>query len=232
MPEKKWFLVDIDHTLVETEQFQFQARSETVDTFSDHVMTEDEYIINYCGRSTFQNAQDLVYALHIKTPVEDVFAFRQQRIQEIIGQQKYFNLMEGAEVFAKYIVENKIPTVLVTWGGQQESIAKLQKSALLDVFKDSNLPLISEERYTKGKPDPEAYILGKKLLSALFEKQNMCVEVFEDTSAGMLSGLAAWVDIVNIIPHKRSQYWFDLITNKDHRVRTLTSLLAYEWLVS
>jgi len=53
---------------------------------------------------------------------------------------------------------------------------------------------VTAERVARGKPEPDAYLLGAQLLGLAPEE---CV-VVEDAPAGILSGLAAGSDVIAV----------------------------------
>lgn len=203
---KIWLGIDIDHTLVETEQFQYQAWLEVLwDTIP---FSQELYSNNYCWRGSWEIAQELSQILHVDP--KEFYHERTKILDAIINEEKYFKLLPWVERFFTHVHAYDIPYILITWWSRKESREKINKSALKDILRKGT-EIISKDDYTYSKPNAEAYLLGKKILKNTPGGQNIEKFIaFEDTIAGMLSALDAGYDNVHIIPHIRSQSSFDI----------------------
>lgn len=201
-----WLAIDIDHTLLRTEQFQYQAWKKVL--HSSMSFSQEEYSTKYCWRWSREIAQELAAIMSIDP--EKFYADRMKKLDHILEQQQEFSLMPEVEKFFSYIRQNKIPYALVTWGSEKESIDKINKSPLRHIFSQEKIPLVSKDDYVHSKPNPEPYIIGKQKLQELPGGSHITKFVaFEDTLAWMLSALDAGYDAIHIIPHKWSKLSFD-----------------------
>lgn len=222
-----WFAVDMDHTLLRTEPFQYQAWKKVL--HSSIPFSQEEYSAKYCWRWSREIAQELAAIMSVDP--ETFYADRMKKLDQILEQQKQFSLMPGVEKFFSYIRQNKIPYVLVTWGSEKESINKVNKSDLKHILSQKKIPLVSKDNYIHSKPHPEPYVIGKQKLQDLpGGKYIKKFVAFEDTLPGMLSALDAGYDNVYIIPHTWSKISFDNYIHKHwlpKNVMQLKSLADY-----
>lgn len=216
-----WFAIDIDHTLLRTEQFQYQAWKKVL--HPSIPFSQEEYSANYCGRWSKEIAQELANIM--SADPETFYADRMNVLDHILERQKQFSLMPGVEKFFSYIRQNKIPYALVTWWSKEESINKINKSNLKHILSQKIIPLVSKNDYTHSKPHPEPYIIGKQKLQELPGGRYITKFVaFEDTLSWMLSALDAWYDNVYIIPHIWSKLSFDKYIQKHWLPKNVTQL--------
>jgi len=177
-----WLAIDIDHTLLRTEQFQYEAWKKTLG--HTERFTEKLYCNTYCGRGSWEIAQEIVVILS-RDPKE-LYEERMRKLDNILSKQKSFVLCAGAEMFFDYIHQEKLPYVLVTGWSKQESNEKIAKSDLKNIIKKDN-PIITKDDYTCSKPNPEPYLMAKEVLKKLHGGDYIKKYIgFEDTVAGML----------------------------------------------
>ncbi len=84
-------------------------------------------------------------------------------------------------------------------------------------MKAGNIPmpdiLITAEQITKGKPDPEPYLLGASQIGIAPEE---CI-VFEDAPAGIASGLSAQSKTIGILSHAEPEMLFNVDCIKSYK---------------
>lgn len=97
--------------------------------------------------------------------------------------------LPGAKRLLDHLNQLGVPWAIVTSGSNPVANARV---------KAGNLPIpevfITAERVARGKPEPDAYLLGAELLG--FTPQE-CI-VFEDAPAGIASALAAGCQVVAV----------------------------------
>lgn len=97
--------------------------------------------------------------------------------------------MPGAVDLLNHLNKAGIPWAIVTSGQCRYARARHQVAGLPapEVF-------VTAERVKRGKPEPDAYLLGAQLLGLAPQE---CV-VVEDAPAGVLSGLAAGCHVIAV----------------------------------
>ncbi|HCC12343.1 MAG TPA: sugar phosphatase, partial [Atlantibacter hermannii] len=97
--------------------------------------------------------------------------------------------LPGAVALLEHLNALDIPWAIVTSGSMPVAAARRETAGLPEpkVF-------VTAERVARGKPEPDAYLLGAQLLGLAPEE---CV-VVEDAPAGILSGLAAGSDVIAV----------------------------------
>jgi mannitol-1-/sugar-/sorbitol-6-phosphatase len=122
-------------------------------------------------------------------------------------------LIPGAKELIEALTRFDIPWAIVTSGAYIIASARIRAAGLPvpEVF-------ITPEKVTKGKPEPEPFLLGAELLGVRAE---YCV-VFEDSYAGLISGEAAKCRLVGVL----SQYSADQLPKADCYVKELSELIV------
>ena len=97
--------------------------------------------------------------------------------------------LPGAIALLNHLNKAGIPWAIVTSGSMPVARARHQIAGLPapEVF-------VTAERVKRGKPEPDAYLLGAQLLGLAPQE---CV-VVEDAPAGVLSGLAAGCHVIAV----------------------------------
>ena len=87
---------------------------------------------------------------------------------------------------------DRVPFAVVSGGTRHAVTASLEALGILDRFQ----ALVCAEDYARPKPDPEAYLLGARLLGV---EPAGCL-VFEDTELGVRAAVAAGMSAVRVPP--------------------------------
>lgn len=178
----KGFLFDLDGTLV------------------DSLPAVERAWTNW-GKRHAIDADEILNFIHGKQAITSLRHFMRGSSEEAIQQE--FHLLEkteaedtdgvsalpGARELLAQLNELEIPWVIVTSGSMPVASARRQAAGL-------PLPahFVTAEQVKNGKPEPEAYLTGAKLLGL---KPEECV-VVEDAPAGILSGLAAGSAVIAV----------------------------------
>jgi len=122
----------------------------------------------------------------LNMPVEHVVTTKEGRFYDLLPTLKAIpEVLEHIDD-----KHGRIPFAVVS-GGTRESVSKtLMILGLLDRFPT----LVCADDYTRGKPDPEAYLMAAAQLGVAPEK---CL-VFEDTELGIQAARAAGMQWVKI----------------------------------
>ncbi len=145
--------------------------------------------------------QDVLNFIHGKQAITSLRYFLAGRPEEEIQAEfKYLEQIEatdtegitalpGARELLEHLSEAQIPWAIVTSGSVPVAHARHKAAGLPtpDVF-------ITAERVKRGKPEPDAFLLGAELLGLAPAE---CV-VVEDAAAGVLAGLNAGSHVIAV----------------------------------
>lgn len=202
----KGFLFDLDGTLVDSLPVVERSWCQWADRFG---ISHDE-ILNY---------------IHGKQAITSLRHFLAGRPEEEILAE--FTLLErieatdtngivalpGALELLKTLEQNHIPWAIVTSGSIPVAHARHKAAGLPmpEVF-------VTAERVKRGKPEPDAYLLGAELLGLAPQD---CM-VVEDAAAGVLSGLAAGCHVMAVnVPQDMPR-----LNEVDFNLNTLANVIA------
>lgn len=180
--ECKGFLFDLDGTLV------------------DSLPAVERSWINW-ALSWGVNPQDVLAFIHGKQAITSLRHFMEGESEETI-QKEFIKLeqieatdtegvtaLPGAHLLLSELNRQNIPWAIVTSGSMPVASAR---------HKAANLPepevFITAEQVKRGKPQPDAYLLGAERLGLAPED---CV-VVEDAAAGVMAGLAAGCKVIAV----------------------------------
>jgi sugar-phosphatase len=180
--ECKGFLFDLDGTLV------------------DSLPAVERSWINW-AQSRGVNPQEVLAFIHGKQAITSLRHFMQGESEEEI--QREFSALEaieardtdgvvalpGAHALLNQLVALNIPWAIVTSGTVPVAHARHAAAGL-----PQPAVFITAEQVVHGKPQPDAYLLGAKMLGLPPES---CV-VIEDAPAGVLAGLAAGCKVIAV----------------------------------
>lgn len=178
----KGFLFDLDGTLVDSLPVVERSWSHWADR---HGIDHDEVLNFIHGK---QAMMSLRHFLPGKTEeeIQAEFAFLEQI--EATDTQGVIAL-PGAQALLSHLTEAGIPWAIVTSGTIPVAHARYRAAGLPkpEVF-------VTAERVKRGKPEPDAFLLGAELLGLAPQD---CV-VVEDAAAGVLAGLAAGCHVIAV----------------------------------
>jgi HAD superfamily hydrolase (TIGR01509 family) len=128
----------------------------------------------------------------LKMPAEQVARMKEDHFFELLPQ-----LQAVPEVLEHILVSHgRIPFAVVSGSTNESVTASLTTLGILDRFDT----LVCAGDYTKGKPDPEPFLLAAERLGIAPDR---CL-VFEDTQMGIDAATAAGMSSVKVLqPHER-----------------------------
>ena len=178
------YLFDCDGTIADSMPLHYVAWKQTL---SENNCDFPEKLFYDWGGIPTDKIVALLNEKHgLAMPVEHVVTTKEHRFYDLLPTLKVIpEVLEHID--AKH---GHIPFAVVS-GGTRESVSKtLTILGLLDRFDI----LICSDDYTRGKPDPEAYLMAAQQLGVPPEK---CL-VFEDTELGIQAAKAAGMQWVKI----------------------------------
>ena len=130
--------------------------------------------------------------------VEDLLQLRAQRYRERVAERS--PIREGSVSLVTALARHDVPMAIVT-GAQRSDVAfVLDRSPV----RKHIAVLVTEEDVANGKPDPEGFLLGARLL----ERESSEVLVFEDSVPGVRAARAAGMRCIAVsgrrsVPQRR-----------------------------
>lgn len=200
----KGFLFDLDGTLVNSLPAVERAWCTWADRFG---INHDEVLHFIHGK---QAITSLRHFLPGKSEAEIAAEFtwlEQLEASDTTG----ITALPGAIELLRHLDESAIPWAIVTSGSIPVAHARHRATGLPmpKVF-------VTAEQVKRGKPEPDAYLLGAELLGLTTAE---CV-VVEDAAAGILSGLAAGCHVIAVnVPADAPR-----LNEVDFRLTTLEAL--------
>ena len=150
----------------------------------------------------------------------------EQRLRDTLHQlenQMTYEWLPGAEDFVEWLIKEDIPRALVT-SSDNEKMQHLREQ--LPQLEKMMTTVVTADKITKSKPDPEGYLLAAKLLGL---KPEHCV-VFEDSLQGVKAGKASGAYVIGVagtLPAETIAPYCDVVVdsltdlNRDDLINTL-----------
>jgi sugar-phosphatase len=178
----KGFLFDLDGTLVDSLPAVERAWCNWADRFG---IAHDEVLNFIHGKQAITSLRHFM-----KGRSEEEIAAEFTRLEGIEASDTTGIIaLPGAVALLTYLDALDIPWAIVTSGSMPVARARHQAAGL-----PSPKVFVTAEQVKRGKPEPDAYLLGAELLGLPAEN---CV-VVEDASAGILSGLEAGCHVISV----------------------------------
>jgi len=178
----KGFLFDLDGTLVDSLPVVERAWCGWADRFG---ISHDDVLDFIHGKQAITSLRHFMPGRS-----EDDIQAEFRRLEHIEATDTDgVTALPGAVALLEHLNALDIPWAIVTSGSMPVAAARRETAGLPEpkVF-------VTAERVARGKPEPDAYLLGAQLLGLAPEE---CV-VVEDAPAGILSGLAAGSDVIAV----------------------------------
>lgn len=178
----KGFLFDLDGTLVDSLPVVERSWCRWADR---HDLSHNEVLNFIHGKQAITSLRHFL-ANKTEAEIQAEFAWLEQvEAQDLEG----ITALPGAVALLNHLNESGIPWAIVTSGTVPIAHARHRAAGLPEakVF-------VTAEQVKRGKPEPDAYLLGAKLLG--FAPAECAV--VEDAAAGMLSGLAAGCHVIAV----------------------------------
>lgn len=178
----KGFLFDLDGTLVDSLPAVERAWCNWADRFG---IAHDEVLNFIHGKQAITSLRHFM-----KGRSEEEIAAEFTRLEGIEASDTTGIIaLPGAVALLTHLDALDIPWAIVTSGSMPVARARHQAAGL-----PSPKVFVTAEQVKRGKPEPDAYLLGAELLGLPAENY----VVVEDASAGILSGLAAGCHVISV----------------------------------
>ncbi|QDX29402.1 sugar phosphatase [Dickeya poaceiphila] len=180
--ECKGFLFDLDGTLVDSLPAVERAWSNWA---KDHDIDPQSVLDFIHGKQAITSLRHFLAGASEETILREFIALEQVEATDTTG----IAAMPGACALLNRLDELDIPWAIVTSGTVPIAHARHRAAGL-----PSPREFITAEQVERGKPNPDAYLLGAQRLGLAPAE---CV-VVEDAPAGVLSGLAAGCQVIAV----------------------------------
>jgi len=186
MKPKAW-IFDMDGVLVDTNPFHMRAWTAYAQELG-HVISEEWMARNVFGRI---NREALTALLgHVPTDEEVKIHTLNKETMFIREYSKHIQLVPGLEQLLPQAKAMGIPMAVATSAPRMNVEFIFDRLGLAKYF-----PIVvDDELVTKGKPDPEIYLLTAEKLGI---QPSECL-VFEDSFSGVAAGLAAGIKVIAV----------------------------------
>jgi len=161
----------------------------------------------YHGRPAAETIRQLMQGCSEHKVAEEIAWLQHQESTDVEG----VIALPGTIEFLNELNRNSVPWAIVTSGTLPVAKARIDAAGI-----PRPELLITPELVTKGKPDPEPYLLGAAGLGLMAEE---CV-VFEDAPSGLTAGIDAGARTVAVL----SQFSKQALPEADRYIDNLSSL--------
>ena len=191
-------IFDMDGLLINTEDLYTELYTDLCKEFGGTYTYEMK--LKLMGRKPDEANQMVIDELNLKTNLQEFNKLSYSK------QPSYFckaKLLPGAEKLINHLDKHKIPMMICTGSSSEAFDNKTRNKPMMNqLFSKMHyiLKCGSDERVTKGKPDPCAYLVAK----SMFEKEpesSVCL-AFEDSPGGVESAVNAGMQCV-MVPDPR-----------------------------
>lgn len=127
----------------------------------------------------------------------------------MLEDEMKYEWLPGAKSFVEWLIENGIPRALVT-SSDNKKMDHLREE--VPELENMMTELVTADKITRSKPDPEGYLLGAELIGA---DPRHCV-VFEDSLQGVKAGRASGAYVIGIagtLPASAIEPYCDKVVN-------------------
>ncbi|MFS0489735.1 beta-phosphoglucomutase [Leadbetterella byssophila] len=183
------FIFDLDGVLVDTAKFHFEAWRELArDLGFDMDETFNETLK---GVSRMESLEKILQKGNIDASSDQKLSWAEQKNQSYLARVQKMtkaDVLPGVLAFLEKSKQLKIP--MAVGSASKNAVAILTLTEIKDYFQ----VIIDGNQISKGKPDPEVFLLAAKTLQL---SPALCV-VFEDAEAGIEAALAAGMYAVGV----------------------------------
>lgn len=177
----KYLCFDMDGVIIDSEPAHFNAFRIVIKNILGTALTKKDYLTYFAGKTDKQGFADYLSAMP-STPasINDLLVLKSQTYQTTSVAK--INAYQSTISFLKTI-PSTWTCALVTSSSRQEADYILDRFAIRDYFD----VIVSGDDVSKGKPDPDCYLLAANLLNA---SPLMCTAI-EDSPLGIESAISA-----------------------------------------
>jgi beta-phosphoglucomutase family hydrolase len=187
-------IFDMDGVISDTQKLHSRVESDLLNKFGIKLSPE-EITRRYSGVKTSEFFNDLLRRQDKEYDLDKLMADKWEKMAALSDT---VSAISGADELIKKLHENKIPMVVASASNKNYVDSILDKLGLSDFFK----AVISGDMVTKGKPDPQIFLLAAQKAGVSPKK---CV-VIEDGRSGMEAARAAGMKCIGLVKDISDQY--------------------------
>ena len=182
-------IFDFDGVISDSEPIHYEAFSETLKPYNFHLSSELYYkdYVGYCDSECFEAViKDYPDELS-QYSVEELVRVKTEHFAKIANEKA--NIFNGVAEFIDILESNNIPIAICSGATLCDIKIMLAGFDLINKFQI----IVSDDDVTKGKPDPEGYLLALEKLNiknGTSIKAENCI-VIEDSRWGLQAAIAA-----------------------------------------
>ncbi len=211
-------IFDFDETMVDLERQHTAAHARLCSAMGSRYETMPEEFRRGSGRRVIDDVREMRAFFGWSRAVEDLFAERQRYFDEEIASSNDLQLMQGVERIVRKLHERGFVLAITTSAVRSSIETILRRFELLDPF----ALIVDGSEVTRGKPDPEAYLLTAGRLGI---EPARCL-VFEDSAVGVRAAKRAGMFCIAV--RNPGAYFFQDLTPADLVVSSFDDA-AMEW---
>jgi len=192
----KAVIFDFDGVISDSEPCHFAAANKVLDDFGIQ-LTRQQYYADYLGFTDYELFETVKkkYKTDFKgTSIEQLVERKAEVFQELIKQTDH--LINGITELITELKKNNIKVAINSGAIAADIKIMLAGSAIENSFD----VIVSADDITKGKPDPESYLLTLEKLNTVSDSPisaKQCV-VIEDSRWGIISAKKAGMHVVAV----------------------------------
>jgi D-arabinose 5-phosphate isomerase GutQ/beta-phosphoglucomutase-like phosphatase (HAD superfamily) len=206
------FVFDFDGTIMDTEKIHCKSWNNVISNYLDKkiFITMDNYqkYFHSLTKNSAKNYLTIFYNIK-EEDYDQLYKLKQNMYEELI-QKEDINFIKGADIFLKYLIENKKKIIIVSNTSKKFiDYYTLKFPILKDIYK-----IYTKELFVNRKPNPECY------LHIVNEYKDYKIIGFEDSLLG-INSLYQVNDIVSVLIYDKDYYYNDLIIEKYNNIIVL-----------
>ena len=191
----KAVVFDFDGVITDSEVLHFRAFNKILAQFGAQITTHD-YYKKYLGLSDRDCYKTLVAEGRLKVPPEQVadLVAQKKKVYAMLASTEG-HIIEGVRPFLKRLAEHEVAMAICSGALLSEIKLILDQAGLSPYFP----VIVSADQVTKGKPDPEGFLLTLKRLNETIGpvRADQCI-VVEDSHWGLNAAKAAGMHTVAV----------------------------------
>ena len=196
-------IFDFDGVIIDSEPLHFEASVAALKK-CNIVLNYNEYCENYIGLSD-KEMFPKIFAANCKLcdakKTEFLIRDKINKYIDIIQQTMHLPFIAGLEQYINFLRKQSAKLAICSGSAKEEIVSVLSRSNIKNM-KDLFDVIVSYDDVSRGKPDPEGYLLASKRLNVLPEK---CL-VIEDTPFGIKAARAAGMTVIGLLTtHNEAQ---------------------------
>lgn len=213
----KAVIFDFDGVIINSEKLHFEACNKALNGVGVK-LTYKHYLVKYVGLSDAEFFPKVLQDNNLHSDAADFALLIQEKIEiyiDLIEKAEILPFVAGCEQYIKSLSKQGNKLAIFSVATKKEVMAVLSHASK-DLRKYFDV-IVTFEDVSKGKPDPEGYLLAAKRLNV---QPAECL-VIEDTAFGVQAARAAGMHVIAVLTTCSDQQ----LSNADKIIRNFSELL-------